>query len=59
MQVILDIPEELRPDLNNSLAEFFFCRVKADIDHNGLCGMYEEEIAEVLENSFRNAKVIE
>lgn len=54
----MDIPEELRPDLNNSLAEFFG-RVKADIDYNGLCGMYEEEIAEVLENSFRNAKVIE
>ena len=58
MQVILDIPEKLRPDLNNSLAEFFG-RVKADIDYNGLCGRYEEEIAEVLENSFRNAKVIE
>lgn len=59
MKITIEIPEEFNGDFQKDRFKEFFDRVIADIDMEGLCGNYEAETAEMLKNSFQNAKIYE
>ena len=59
MKIEIEIPKEFECDYNNNKFEYFFLRVLAGIDWDGeFCGNYEEEIAEMFANAFKNIKEI-
>lgn len=57
MRVVIDIPEDFARDYCADKFKDFFSRVIADIDCNGMCGRYEEEIAEMLLKAFDDSFV--
>lgn len=57
MRVVIDIPADFARDYCTDKFKDFFSRVIADIDCNGMCGRYEEEIAEMFLKSFDNSFV--
>lgn len=59
MIVKIYIPVEFVKDFNNDRFNDFFHRVIADMsDYNGMCGLYEMEIAYMLLHAFENSKII-
>lgn len=59
MRIEIEIPEEFEVDYTADKFADFLARVKADIDCNGMCGNYERETADVLEESFKNSRVVQ
>lgn len=57
MNIEIEIPLEYVDDFNNDKFSDFFRRVIADMDYDGLCGLYEQEIARMFLNAFKNAKI--
>ncbi len=57
MRVVIDIPIDFARDYSTDKFKDFFSRVLADIDCNGMCGRYEEEIAEMFLKAFDNSFV--
>ncbi len=57
MRVVIDIPKDFARDYCADKFKDFFSRVIADIDCNGMCGRYEEEIAEMFLRAFDNSFV--
>ena len=55
MKLIIDIPKEFEEDFYDDKFEDFFSRVIANIDHEGMCGKYEKEIAEMFIEVFSKA----
>lgn len=55
MRIVLEIPKELEEDFKKDKFEDFFCRINADIDNEGLCGLYEKEIARMLMKAFKDS----
>lgn len=55
MRIVLEIPKELEEDFKKDKFEDFFCRINADIDNEGLCGLYEKEIAQMLMKAFKDS----
>ena len=59
MLVKIDIPVEFVKDFNNDRFNDFFHRVIADMsDYNGMCGLYEMEIAYMLLKAFEEGCVL-
>ena len=57
MKVTIDIPKEYENDFIGDKFKDFFSRVIADINCDGMCGKYEEEIAEMFLKTFDKAIV--
>lgn len=58
MKLEIDIPLEYVDDFNNDKFSDFFHRVIADIcRYDGLCGLYEKEIAYMFLDAFKDAKI--
>lgn len=58
MRIELTIPDRVQDDFEKDHFDEFFSRMIADIDCDGLCGLYEKEIAEDLKQAFSNSKII-
>lgn len=58
MKIELVIPDRVKEDYEKDRLDEFFSRMIADIDYDGLCGLYEKEIAEDLKQAFSNSKII-
>lgn len=56
MRVVIDIPKDFVRDYSADKFKDFFSRVIADIDCNGMCGNYEEEIAEMFLKAFDDSE---
>lgn len=56
MRVVIDIPKDFVRDYSADKFKDFFSRVIADIDYNGICGRYEEEIAEMFLKAFDDSE---
>lgn len=56
MRVVIDIPKDFVRDYSADKFKDFFSRVIADIDCNGMCGKYEEEIAEMFLKAFDDSE---
>lgn len=56
MKVEIDIPKDFTGDYIADKFKDFFSRVIADIDCNGMCGRYEEEIAEMFLKAFDDSE---
>ena len=56
MKVIIDIPKDFTGDYIADKFKDFFSRVIADIDYEGMCGRYEEEIAEMFLKAFDDSE---
>lgn len=56
MKLTIEIPKEFIQDFQKDKFAEFFGRVKADIDYEGLCGLYEKETAEMLKEAFQHAE---
>ena len=55
----IEIPLEYVDDFNKDKFSDFFHRVIADIcRYDGLCGLYEEEIAYMFLDAFKDARII-
>lgn len=54
MKLMINIPKEFEQDFKNDKFNEFFGRVRADIDGT-VCGKYEFETLDMLENAFENA----
>lgn len=52
MEIKINIPNNFTDDYIGDKFKDFFSRVIADIDCNGMCGRYEEEIAEMFLKAF-------
>lgn len=59
MKVVIDIPKDFEGDYIVDKFKDFFLRVIADIDCKGLCGRYEEEIAEMFLKVFDDSNVFD
>lgn len=62
MKILIEIPKEFERDFNEDKFKDFFERVRVDLDNNtgvNLCGNYEREIVDMLENTFQNARELE
>lgn len=59
MKIELVIPDRIKEDYEKDRLDEFFSRMIADIDCDGLCGLYEKEIAEDLKQAFSNSKIIQ
>lgn len=57
MRVVIDIPAAFARDYSADKFKDFFSRVIADIDCNGMCGRYEEEIADMFLKAFGDSYV--
>lgn len=58
MKLEIEIPLEYVDDFNKDKFSDFFHRVIADIYcFNGLCGLYEGEIAYMFLDAFKDAKI--
>lgn len=57
MKVVIDIPNDFARDYSADKFKDFFSRVIADIDCNGMCGRYEEEIARMFLKAFDDSFV--
>lgn len=57
MRLAITIPDEVATDLILDNFEDFFGRVRVDIENGILCGNYEIEILDALEQAFANAKI--
>lgn len=55
MKLTIDIPIGYERDFNVDKFKDFFSRVIADINCHGLCGNYENEIAEMFLEAFEKA----
>ena len=55
MKIEIEIPKEFEKDYQDNKFKEFFMRVIADVDGNGLCGLYEEETAYMLWDAFQNS----
>lgn len=55
MKITIDIPREYERDFSAGKFKDFFSRVIADIDFKGICGNYENEIAEMFLEAFDKA----
>lgn len=58
MRLAITIPNEVATDFILDNFEDFFGRVRADIENGVLCGNYELEILDALEQAFANADEI-
>lgn len=61
MKILIEIPKEFERDFNEDKFKDFFERVRVDLDNNtgvNLCGNYEREIVDMMENTFQNATEI-
>lgn len=56
MRVVIDIPNVFARDYCADKFKDFFSRVIADIDCKGMCGRYEEEIAEMFLKAFDDSE---
>lgn len=56
MRIEIEIPEEFEKDYTKDKFKDFFSRVLLDIDQKGACGLYEEEIAEMMIEAFDKSK---
>lgn len=56
MKVIIDIPKDFTGDYIADKFKDFFSRVIADIDYEGMCGRYEEEIGEMFLKAFDDSE---
>lgn len=56
MKVVIEIPKDFVRDYMADKFKDFFSRVIADIDYKGMCGKYEEEIAEMFLKSFDDSE---
>lgn len=56
MKVVIDIPKDFEGDYIVDKFKDFFSRVITDIDCKGLCGRYEEEIAEMFLKVFDDSE---
>lgn len=59
MKVVIDIPKDFEGDYIVDKFKDFFSRVIADIDCKGLCGRYDEEIAEMFLKVFDDSNVFD
>ena len=59
MKVVIDIPKDFEGNYIVDKFKDFFLRVIADIDCKGLCGRYEEEIAEMFLKVFDDSNVFD
>lgn len=57
VKLTIDIPREYERDFIADKFKDFFSRVIADINHDGMCGNYEKEIAEMFLEAFEKAIV--
>ena len=55
MKLTIDIPREYERDFSVDKFKDFFSRVIADINCDGMCGLYEKEIAEMFLEAFDKA----
>lgn len=56
MKVVIEIPKDFVGDYIADKFKDFFSRVIADIDCKGMCGRYEEEIAEMFLKAFDDSE---
>ena len=56
MKVVINIPKDFTGDYIADKFKDFFSRVIADIDCKGMCGRYEEEIAEMFLKAFDDSE---
>lgn len=56
MKVIIDIPNDYTGDYIADKFKDFFSRVIADVDCKGMCGRYEQEIAEMFLKAFDDSE---
>lgn len=56
MEIKINIPKDFTGDYIADKFKDFFSRVIADIDCNGMCGRYEEEIAEMFLKAFDDSE---
>lgn len=56
MKVVIEIPKDFVRDYMADKFKDFFLRVIADIDCKGMCGRYEEEIAEMFLKAFDDSE---
>lgn len=56
MKVVIDIPKDFTGNYIADKFKDFFSRVIADIDCEGMCGRYEEEIAEMFLKAFDDSE---
>ncbi len=55
----IEIPEEFEDDFKNDCFNECFERIDADIDFNGLAGLYEVETLRMLKIALMNAEIKE
>nr|DAE43923.1 MAG TPA: hypothetical protein [Caudoviricetes sp.] len=55
MKIEIEIPKEFEEDYQDNKFKEFFMRVIADVDGNGLCGLYEVETAYMFWEAFQNS----
>ena len=58
MRLAITIPDEIAMDFTADKFADFFGRVRADIEDGTLCGNYENETLDALEEAFANAEEI-
>ena len=56
MKVVIEIPKDFVRDYMADKFKDFFSRVISDIDYKGMCGRYEEEIAEMFLKAFDDSE---
>lgn len=56
MKVVIEIPKDFVGDYIADKFKDFFSRVIADINYKGMCGRYEEEIAEMFLKAFDDSE---
>ncbi|MGN8818567.1 hypothetical protein ACTNEN_09635 [Oribacterium sp. HCP28S3_H8] len=58
MIIQLEIPSEFESDYKRDRFDEFFQRVLADIDYTGACGNYESETAQMMDDAFKESRII-
>ena len=58
MIIQLEIPSVFESDYEKDRFDEFFQRVLADIDYTGMCGNYEAETAQMMDDAFKKSKSI-
>lgn len=58
LKITIDIPKEYENDFIGDKFNDFFSRVITDINCDGMCGLYEKEIAEMLLDAFGKAEIL-
>lgn len=57
MRITIEIPDDFVADYESDKFNDFFNRVAAECDGNGVCGLYEREIAEMFASAFAESVV--